>query len=86
MYISIFLYAAVAFLVLLLFHTEAGTLIEYAMAQEEQSSNQSQIVMAQTPEEKANLERFDNSSVLSSLYAQLDSSTDNHIQGCVSHD
>ena len=59
MYISIFLYAAVAFLVLLLFHTEDGTLIEYAMAQEEQSSNQSQIVMAQTPEEKANLERFD---------------------------
>jgi hypothetical protein len=59
MYISIFLYAAVAFLVLLLFHTEAGTLTEYAMAQEEQSSNQTQIVVAQTQEEKANLDRFD---------------------------
>jgi hypothetical protein len=59
MYKHIFLYAAVAFLVLSLFHTEASTLTEYAMAQEEQSSNQSQIVMAQTPEEKANLERFD---------------------------
>lgn len=58
MYKSIFLYAAVAFLVLLLFHTEASTLTQYAMAQE-QSSNQTQIVVAQTQEEKANLERFD---------------------------
>jgi len=60
MYKYIFLYAAVAFLVLLLFHAEASTLTEYAMAQEEQSSNQTEIVVvAQTPEEKANLERFD---------------------------
>src|SRR5215212_11983768 len=59
MYKYNFLYVAVAFLVLLLFHTEASTLTEYAMAQEEQSSNQTQIVVAQTPEEKANLERFD---------------------------
>ena len=58
MYKYIFLYAAVAFLVLLLFHTETSTLTQYAMAQE-QSSNQTQIVMAQTQEEKANLERFD---------------------------
>ena|ERR671915_1080020 len=58
MYKYIFLYAAVAFLVLLLFHTEASTLTQYAMAQE-QSSNQAQIVVAQTQEEKANLERFD---------------------------
>jgi hypothetical protein len=59
MYKYIFLYAAVAFLVLLLFHTEDSTLTEYVMAQEEQSSNQTQIVVAQTQEEKANLERFD---------------------------
>ena len=59
MYKYIFLYAAVAFLVLLLFHTEDSTLTKYAMAQEEQSSNQTQIVVAQTQEEKANLERFD---------------------------
>ena len=58
MYKYIFLYSAVAFLVLLLFHTEASTLTQYAMAQE-QSSNQTQIVVAQTQEEKANLERFD---------------------------
>ena len=58
MYKYIFLYAAVAFLVLLLFHTEASSLTQYAMAQE-QSSNQTQIVVAQTQEEKANLERFD---------------------------
>ena len=58
MYKYIFLYAVVAFLVLLLFHTEASTLTQYAMAQE-QSSNQTQIVVAQTQEEKANLERFD---------------------------
>ena len=59
MYKYIFLYAAVAFLVLL-FHTVASTLTEYSMAQEEQSSNQTQrVVVAQTPEEKANLERFD---------------------------
>jgi Flp pilus assembly protein CpaB len=58
MYKYIFLYAAVAFVVLLLFHTEASTLTQYAMAQE-QSSNQTQIVVAQTQEEKANLERFD---------------------------
>ncbi len=58
MYKYIFLYAALAFLVLLLFHTEASTLTQYAMAQE-QSSNQTQIVVAQTQEEKANLERFD---------------------------
>jgi hypothetical protein len=43
-----------------LFHTGDSTLTEYAMAQEGQSSNQTQIVVvAQTPEEKANLERFD---------------------------
>jgi hypothetical protein len=59
MYKYIFLHAAVAFLVLLLFHTEASTLTGYAIAQEEQSSNQTQIVAAQTPEERANLERFD---------------------------
>ena len=59
MYKYIFLYAAVAFLVLLLFHTEDITLTEYAMAQEEQSSNHTEIVVAQTQEEKANLERFD---------------------------
>ena len=59
MYKYIFLYAVVAFLVLLLFHTEDSTLTEYVMAQEEQSSNQTQIVVAQTQEEKANLERFD---------------------------
>ncbi|HZA63784.1 MAG TPA: nuclear transport factor 2 family protein [Nitrososphaeraceae archaeon] len=41
-----------------MFHTEASTLTQYAMAQE-QSSNQTQIVVAQTQEEKANLERFD---------------------------
>src|SRR5215210_7662603 len=58
MYKYIFLYAVVAFLVLLLFHTEASTLTQYAMAQE-QSSNQTPIVVAQTQEEKANLERFD---------------------------
>lgn len=58
MYKYIFLYAAVAFLLLLLFHTKDSTLTEYAMAQE-QSSNQTQIVVAQTQEEKANLERFD---------------------------
>ena len=58
MYKYIFLYAAVAFLVLLLFHTEASTLTQYAMAQE-QSSNQTHLVVAQTQEEKANLERFD---------------------------
>jgi hypothetical protein len=46
-----FLYAAVAVLVLLLFLTEVSTLTEYTMAQE-QSSNQTQIVVAQTPEEK----------------------------------
>jgi hypothetical protein len=40
-------------------HTEDSTLTEYVMAQEEQSSNQTQIVVAQTQEEKANLERFD---------------------------
>lgn len=57
MYKYIFLYSAVAVLVLL-FNTEVSISTEYAMAQE-QSSNQSQIVMAQTPEEKANLERFD---------------------------
>jgi hypothetical protein len=60
MYKYIFLYTAIAFLVLsLLFLTEVSTLTEYAMAQEEQSSNQTEIVVAQTPEEKANLERFD---------------------------
>ena len=53
----ILLCTAVAFLVLLL-HTEISTFTEYAMAQE-QSSNQAQILVAQTPEEKANLERFD---------------------------
>jgi hypothetical protein len=58
MYKYIFLYAAVAFLLLLLFHTEDSTLTEYATAQE-QSSNQTQIVVAQTQEEKANLKRFD---------------------------
>jgi hypothetical protein len=47
MYKYIFLYAAVAFLVLLLFHTE-DSMTKYAMAQEEQSSNQTQIVVAQT--------------------------------------
>jgi SnoaL-like domain len=52
-----FLYAAVAFIVLLSY-TEVSTLTEYVVAQE-QSSNQTQIVVAQTPEEKANLERFD---------------------------
>jgi hypothetical protein len=57
MYKYTFLYSAVAVLVLL-FNTEVSTSTEYAMAQE-QSSNRSQIVMAQTPEEKANLERFD---------------------------
>lgn len=57
MYKYIFLYSAVAVIVLL-FNTEVSISTEYAMAQE-QSSNQSQIVMAQTPEEKANLERFD---------------------------
>jgi hypothetical protein len=60
MYKYIFLYTTIAFLVLsLLFLTEVSTLTEYAMAQEEQSSNQTEIVVAQTPEEKANLERFD---------------------------
>jgi hypothetical protein len=59
MYKYSFLYAAVAVLVLLLlFHTEVSALTEYAVAQA-QSSNQTQIVVAQTPEEKANLERFD---------------------------
>jgi hypothetical protein len=57
MYKYSFLYAAVAFIVLL-FYTEVSTLTEYSMAQE-YSSNQTQIVVAQTPEEKANLERFD---------------------------
>ena len=57
MYKYTFLYSAVAVLVLL-FNTEVSTSTEYAMAQE-QSSNRSQIVMAQTPEEKANLEQFD---------------------------
>jgi hypothetical protein len=52
-----FLYAAVAFSVLLSY-TEVSTLTEYAIAQE-QSSNQTQIIVAQTPEEKANLKRFD---------------------------
>jgi hypothetical protein len=47
----ILLYTAVAFLVLLL-HAEISTLTEYAMAQE-QSSNQAQILVAQTPEEKS---------------------------------
>jgi Flp pilus assembly protein CpaB len=52
-----FLYAAVAFIVLLSY-TEVSTLTQYAIAQE-QSSNQTQIIVAQTPEEKDNLERFD---------------------------
>jgi hypothetical protein len=52
-----FLYAAVAFIVLLSY-TEVSTLTGYVVAQE-QTSNQTQIVVAQTPEEKANLERFD---------------------------
>jgi hypothetical protein len=51
------LYAAVAFIVLLSY-TEVSILTQYAIAQE-QSSNQTQIIVAQTPEEKANLERFD---------------------------
>ena len=57
MYKYSFLYAAVAFIVLLSY-TEVSTLTQYAIAQE-QSSNQTQIIVAQTPEEKANLERFD---------------------------
>ena len=57
MYKYSFLYAAVAFIVLLSY-TEVSILTQYAIAQE-QSSNQTQIIVAQTPEEKANLERFD---------------------------
>ena len=57
MYKYSFLYAAVAFIVLLSY-TEVSILTQYAIAQE-QSSNQTQIIVAQTPEEKANLGRFD---------------------------
>ena len=57
MYKYSLLYAAVAFIVLLSY-TEVSILTQYAIAQE-QSSNQTQIIVAQTPEEKANLERFD---------------------------
>ncbi|HYX54667.1 MAG TPA: nuclear transport factor 2 family protein [Nitrososphaeraceae archaeon] len=42
----------------MLSYTEVSILTQYAIAQE-QSSNQTQIIVAQTPEEKANLERFD---------------------------
>ena len=57
MYKYSLLYAAVAFIVSLSY-TEVSILTQYAIAQE-QSSNQTQIIVAQTPEEKANLERFD---------------------------
>ena len=57
MYKHSFLYIAVSVIVSLLL-IEISTLTEYMMAQE-QSSNQTEIVVAQTPEEKANLERFD---------------------------
>ncbi|HET7389223.1 MAG TPA: nuclear transport factor 2 family protein [Nitrososphaeraceae archaeon] len=51
------LYVAVS-VIALVFLMQTSTFKEYTMAQE-QSSNQSQIVVAQTPIEKANLERFD---------------------------
>ena len=51
------MYVVVAFIVLLSY-TEVSTLTQYAIAQG-QSSNQTQIIVAQTPEEKDNLERFD---------------------------
>jgi hypothetical protein len=49
---------AVSIIVLLLFLTQVSTLTDYIMAQE-QLSNQTEIVVAQTHEEKANLEQFD---------------------------
>jgi SnoaL-like domain len=57
MYKHAFLYAAV-YLIALLFLMQVSTLTEYTKAQE-QSSNQTRIIVAQTSEEKANLERFD---------------------------
>jgi hypothetical protein len=54
-----FLHAVVSvFVSLLLFLPQVISLADYAVAQE-QSFNQTEIVVAQTPEEKANLERFD---------------------------
>jgi hypothetical protein len=58
MYKHSFVYVVVSVLVLL-FLTEVRTLTEYAMSQEQSSSNQTEVVVAQTPEERANLERFD---------------------------
>ena len=57
MYKYSFLYVAVSVIVML-FLIQFSALKEYTMAQEP-LSNQSQIVVAQTPVEKANLERFD---------------------------
>jgi hypothetical protein len=56
MYKHNFLHAAVSVIVLLFLTVSTST--QYMMAQE-QLSNQTEIVVAQTPEEKANLERFD---------------------------
>src|SRR5919112_3335158 len=42
----------------LLFLTATGVVVQHAMAQG-QSANKSEIIVAKTPEEKANLERFD---------------------------
>ena len=55
--IMCFLHVAV-FIIVMLFLIQFSALKEYTMAQEP-LSNQSQIVVAQTPVEKANLERFD---------------------------
>ena len=55
--IMCFLHVAV-FIIVMLFLIQFSTLKEYTMAQGP-LSNQSQIVVAQTPVEKANLERFD---------------------------
>ena len=57
MYKYSFLYIAVSVIVML-FIIQLSALKEYTMAQE-LLSDQSQIVIAQTPVEKANLERFD---------------------------
>ena len=57
MYKYSFLHVAVSIIVMLVL-IQFSALKEYTMAQKP-SYNQSQIVVAQTPVEKANLERFD---------------------------
>jgi hypothetical protein len=58
MYKHNFLHAAVSVIVLL-FVTQLSILMEYTIAQEQLSNQKEIVVVAQTREEKANLERFD---------------------------